>query len=890
MSYYGATNYTDPGLGTFVGSYLNPNTPLWAAAGTVGSGGGGANPAVSTLAVNATGGITMAAAGTLPNAVYAPVVFGRAGAAAATQLLMNVSNNVPTKAINTDYLTVAKNNKLAYDDIAVEGVQIFGNQLTSPLANTGAAGYLTRGPTANSVSLETGIFYTNQINSKLGIYSTLTLSSLAINALTTSTISTNLMTVSSLAVSTLSTNFANINTVQIEKLAVSSLAASTLRIEDNITISTINISTMNALNGNVNNISAGTITAGIGNFSTIVTQGGGSVTASNVTATIVSSITTVAKELFTSTMTFNASVSPKMDLGLGGLIGGLAGAFGANAMSVGLGAAGLATGATALILSRQSGGIDPGVFQTVNGTSQLQFSTLGQAVGSVYATTDSTNPNTTPGNIVFQTAVIPAGIRVMRTVSDPLNLPNASGSAGQGIQGFSQWVPVYPGQVQVQPSSIVSFQSSNYIDFGTSTTEYTSSFITIGNKANPDNGVLLVYGAIEANGPNGNLIGTTALLQQTMAGPQVHCSTITTANWEGGYYGSSIGIYPGITTSTLAVSTLTFNTSAVTNLTIGNVLTVQNNANITNTTTTTNLNVVNINGSPYVAGGGMPIGALIMWPGGSAASGPTNYPSGYLPCVGQTLAIGGYPNLYAAIGNTWGGQGGVSFRLPDTRGRTPFGSMVDGGAGGDSYQAIVYFQSINVTGPGINGDTNNGWLVSGTTLQIYPGMYFNFSGTTGTRSVYKILGNNGVGDGWTTPFVIVWNPLTVATAFPAYPATSQAILKTTIGTTVAPYIGRQPDTVNPPSFNNQLSYGTPGNTQAIDQTSPHQHTFYVPGGRSSQIAEAQNKAGDPNIGMNTSQPNSQYNFTLPGGGTAVGTNTQNNLPPMFGVFYLIRYL
>lgn len=888
---YGTTEYTDPGHGTFIGDFMNPNTPLWQAAGTVGGGGGGPNTAVSTLAVNASGGITLAATGTLPNATYAPISFNRPGAAAASQLLMNVSNNVPTKGINSDYLTVAKNNKLAYDDLAVEGLQIFGNQVTNPVANTGAAGYLTRGPTANSVTLETGIFYTNQLNAKLGIYSTLTLSSLAINALTTSTISTNLMTVSSLAVSTLSTNFANLNTVQIVNLAVSSLAASTLRIEDNITISTINISTLNALTGNVDNISSGTVKAGIGNFSTIVTQGGGSVTATNVNAGIVSSITTVAKELFTSTMNFTATVSPKLDLGLGGLIGGLAGGFGANAMSVGLGAAGLATGTTALILARQSGGIDPGIFQTVNGTSQIQFSTLGQLTGSVYATTDSTSPNTTPGNIVYDTTLIPAGTRVMRTVSDPLNLPNSSGASGQGIQGFSQWVPIYPGALQVLDSNIQSYQSSNFMNFGNSTNPASAnSYITIGNTANPDRATVVIQGGLQMQGINGFVNATTGLFLQTWGGPKLSCSTITTANPLGGFYGSTIGIYPGIATSTLAVSTLTFGASAVTNLTIANVLTVQNNLNVTNTTTTTNLNVTSINGSPYVAGGGMPVGALIMWPGGNPTSGPINAPPGYLECVGQTLPIGSYPALYAAIGNTWGGQGGVSFRLPDTRGRTPFGSIVDGPAGAAEYEPIVYFQSITVSGPGINGDTNNGWLVSGTTLQVYPGMLFNFAGTAAVRSVYKILGNNGVGDGWTTPFVIVWNPLSLATAFPVFPATSQAILNTSVGTTVAPYIGKQPDTVSPPSFNNQLSYGTPGNTQAIDQTSPHQHTFYVPGGRSSQIAEAQNKAGDPNIGMNTSQPNSQYTFTLPGGGTAVGTNTQNNLPPMFGVFYLIRYI
>jgi hypothetical protein len=213
---------------------------------------------------------------------------------------------------------------------------------------------------------------------------------------------------------------------------------------------------------------------------------------------------------------------------------------------------------------------------------------------------------------------------------------------------------------------------------------------------------------------------------------------------------------------------------------------------------------------------------------------------------------------------------------------------VDGPAGGQTYEPVVFFQSVTVTGIDIPGDTNNGWFVTGTTLQVYPGMTFNFAGTVGTRTVYKILGNNGVGDGWTTPFVIVWNPLTVLTTFPVFAASSQAILKTLVGTTIAPYIGKQPDTVQPPTFNNQLSYGSPGNTQAIDQTSPHLHTFFKGGRQAGGGAEF--TAGDPNVGQDTTPPKSQYNYTPPGGPLVIGTNTQNNLPPMFGVFYLIRYI
>ena len=110
----------------------------------------------------------------------------------------------------------------------------------------------------------------------------------------------------------------------------------------------------------------------------------------------------------------------------------------------------LATGIQGLIDSRQnntiSGGNAPGqttnVYETINGTTQFQFSTLGSAVTTVFRTTDQKNPNITLGREVFISTIIPAGSKAVRSVSDPLSMPILSTqllSTTNYLQSFGQW-------------------------------------------------------------------------------------------------------------------------------------------------------------------------------------------------------------------------------------------------------------------------------------------------------------------------------------------------------------------------------------------------------------------------------------------------------------------
>lgn len=60
-----------------------------------------------------------------------------------------------------------------------------------------------------------------------------------------------------------------------------------------------------------------------------------------------------------------------------------------------------------------------------------------------------------------------------------------------------------------------------------------------------------------------------------------------------------------------------------------------------------------------------PVGTIVSF----ASATP---PKGYLPCDGSTLLAADYPDLNAAIGNTWGG--GTTFKAPDLTGRFLRGS------------------------------------------------------------------------------------------------------------------------------------------------------------------------------------------------------------------------
>ncbi|MFY0686331.1 MAG: tail fiber protein [Cyclobacteriaceae bacterium] len=76
------------------------------------------------------------------------------------------------------------------------------------------------------------------------------------------------------------------------------------------------------------------------------------------------------------------------------------------------------------------------------------------------------------------------------------------------------------------------------------------------------------------------------------------------------------------------------------------------------------------------ADNGVPPGTILPF-GGPVG----NIPTGYLPCNGSIVTEADYPDLYDAIGDSWGGDGGTNFNLPDFQGR--FMRGFDNAAGND---------------------------------------------------------------------------------------------------------------------------------------------------------------------------------------------------------------
>jgi len=391
---------TNNGMILFEGSYINPQDPWWAFASQTNA--GAANLQVSSLTVNSypAGNITLQSQISSSTEYNAPILFERPVGDPGGKyegLIMNKSINVPTISPDSEFISAVYAGGTAYDDIAVRGLQIFGPQTTS--GNSGALAYITSGPVPNSISIETGAIYTSTLNvSTLKAETIVSTTTGSANSYTASLfMSTPMLYSDAISTNYISTNFINAATAN---------------------ISTANISTAN-----------------IGSFS-----------ASEIDANTLSSIASRTLFSLTSTLQLKAdiTVSPNINLGLGDVIQGLIGGAATQALGVIVGTTGLATGAAALITGRTQGGVSPGTFQTINGSTQLQFSTIGVPVFNTFLNTDSTDPLHTPGNPTSTTTIVPAGTYCVRSVGDPLNIDSSS----QAIQMFGQWVPVIAGSAR----------------------------------------------------------------------------------------------------------------------------------------------------------------------------------------------------------------------------------------------------------------------------------------------------------------------------------------------------------------------------------------------------------------------------------------------------------
>lgn len=174
----------------------------------------------------------------------------------------------------------------------------------------------------------------------------------------------------------------------------------------------------------------------------------------------ISGITIDPKGIFNAPIVSVSSMSLKgLELGLdvsfdfglgkaiGGVVGGLGAAVGGGLIAVGTGAGlaiqGAATGAATLIAGRPQNFISETNYETINFTTQLQVSTLGNAnplYSTIFRTVSSISPTQIPGLEIFTSSFFYPGQICVRSVSDPFNLMSGDSNINTStIQSFGQW-------------------------------------------------------------------------------------------------------------------------------------------------------------------------------------------------------------------------------------------------------------------------------------------------------------------------------------------------------------------------------------------------------------------------------------------------------------------
>ena len=168
-------------------------------------------------------------------------------------------------------------------------------------------------------------------------------------------------------------------------------------------------------------------------------NGGGIVISTLVTNSISSIVGDVQFQLV-STLGFslgsNSFSLGGVNLGLGNILGQLTGgALGIVGAATGI--AGLATGTAALFQTRGTNNINTANYEMINGTTQLQVSTIGDYVSSVYRFSSGVPADQQIGEEVFVSTIFSPGLTLLRSMGDPVNTASTPFST---IQAFGQWV------------------------------------------------------------------------------------------------------------------------------------------------------------------------------------------------------------------------------------------------------------------------------------------------------------------------------------------------------------------------------------------------------------------------------------------------------------------
>jgi hypothetical protein len=240
----------------------------------------------------------------------------------------------------------------------------------------------------------------------------------------------------------------------------------------NINLSTINLSTLTVPDW----ISTGILYVSDIQGYNVIASNAISTTTGNFNVALASSITLKGIDL--------GGINVSFDFGLGqtvgGLLGGLGALVGSGLIAVGTGAGlaiqGAEQGIATMIAGRPENYINSNVYETINFTSQLQVSTLGNAYpaySTIFRTVSSVSANTVPGREIYTSSIFYPGQICIRSASDPFNLITADSNLNTStIQSFGQWVPL----VGLEPEDIQANSiSTNYIQANIISTNYISA-------------------------------------------------------------------------------------------------------------------------------------------------------------------------------------------------------------------------------------------------------------------------------------------------------------------------------------------------------------------------------------------------------------------------------
>jgi hypothetical protein len=346
------------------GVFANSNTPLYAALDSVGGGGSGVNIQVSTVSVQNSGFVVLTADPTVQNA-NASLIFQRINTQQPEILAMQ--NNLQSVGNSSNQISFLTQTRTGYDSFAANSMSLYG---------AGSVGSL---PIARFI--------------EQGISGNLSIDSPQVNISTINSV-----------------NIIGVSTINGQPVGGGGGPSggnvfSTLFVTETANISSLLVSSINGAEFTSTSITVPSITAEIADLA----------------------------KASLSTIQFNPSVggiSPNIDLGMGGFLGGVAGGLGSGVFNTALGVTALATGIAGLTMPRtivngNNTNINPNAFELVNGTTQLQISTLGSQTSNVLRLVQSAAPNI-PGQEVFISTIVASGTTCIRSLSDPLNLANST--------------------------------------------------------------------------------------------------------------------------------------------------------------------------------------------------------------------------------------------------------------------------------------------------------------------------------------------------------------------------------------------------------------------------------------------------------------------------------